>query len=188
VQWLLNGGKCGVCGDPYGAERKNELPDGVFAKDLVVTRKYARGSVITAIAQISANHRGYFLFKICPAFTRSTEVTEECLDSHVLPIINSNDKYIYELPSASPGNFSVSIKLPENLLCERCVLQWTYVTGNNWGRCENGSTQIGCGVQETFRNCADIEIFDTITNQTETTINLTEKVDSSTVNSCKHNF
>ena len=37
---------------------------------------------------------------------------------------------------------------------------WTYpYQGNNWGKCEDGITAaVGCGPQETFRGCADIEI------------------------------
>ena len=30
--------------------------------------------------------------------------------------------------------------------------------GNNWGRCNDGSQQVGCGPQETYRNCADIAV------------------------------
>ena len=30
--------------------------------------------------------------------------------------------------------------------------------GNNWGKCDDGSGAVGCGPQETFRGCADVEI------------------------------
>ena len=30
--------------------------------------------------------------------------------------------------------------------------------GNNWGKCEDGTSGMGCGPQETFRSCADIQI------------------------------
>ena len=31
--------------------------------------------------------------------------------------------------------------------------------GNNWGKCADGVTgAVGCGPQETFRGCADVEI------------------------------
>jgi hypothetical protein len=32
------------------------------------------------------------------------------------------------------------------------------VAGNNWGVCEDATSGNGCGPQETFRGCADIEI------------------------------
>lgn len=37
-------------------------------------------------------------------------------------------------------------------------LQWRYVAANNWGICEDGSGQVGCGPQEEFRACADVAI------------------------------
>ena len=30
--------------------------------------------------------------------------------------------------------------------------------GNTWGDCGNGTGAVGCGRQETFRNCADVAI------------------------------
>ena len=38
------------------------------------------------------------------------------------------------------------------------VLKWTYVCGNNWGYCEDGTQGVGCGPQEWFRACSDIRI------------------------------
>ena len=37
------------------------------------------------------------------------------------------------------SNFSLS--------CEQCILQWTYTAGNNWGMCDNGTGDLGCGPQ-----------------------------------------
>ena len=37
-------------------------------------------------------------------------------------------------------------------------LKWTYVCGNNWGYCEDGTQAVGCGPQEWFRACSDIRI------------------------------
>jgi hypothetical protein len=44
--------------------------------------------------------------------------------------------------------------------CKKCVLQWRYRGGNNWGKCEDGTSALGCGPQEEFRACADISIGD----------------------------
>ena len=33
-----------------------------------------------------------------------------------------------------------------------------FILGNTWALCGNGTGAIGCGDQETFRNCADIRI------------------------------
>lgn len=51
-------------------------------------------------------------------------------------------------------------------------------TGNNWGICPDGKGKIGCGPQETFRNCADISvgnIFDDNHEQSNDTTTTTMK-------------
>ena len=38
-------------------------------------------------------------------------------------------------------------------------LKYVFIKGNNWGKCDDGVTgAVGCGPQETFRGCADVEI------------------------------
>jgi hypothetical protein len=32
------------------------------------------------------------------------------------------------------------------------------IAGNMWGTCANGTEAVGCGLPETFRNCADVTI------------------------------
>ena len=49
-------------------------------------------------------------------------------------------------------------RLPLAVTCDQCILQWSYIGGNNWGTCANGTSGLGCGDQETFRSCADIRI------------------------------
>ena len=50
------------------------------------------------------------------------------------------------------------VKLPFGLSCSQCIMQWSYYTGNTWGVCSNGTEGMGCGAQEMFRNCADVQI------------------------------
>lgn len=131
-----------------------------------MTRKYTAGSVITVRVQLTANHRGYFLFKLCPATSNKVEVTQECLDRYPLEVVGAAghrdpDGFKYYVPSARPEFFETQLRLPRHLTCDRCVLQWHYSAGNNWGRCDDGKRfAVGCGPQETFRGCADIKIVD----------------------------
>lgn len=113
-----------------------------------------------ARVQLTANHRGYFQFKLCPAITRRREVSQACLDAHPLQVLDSPfaEETEFVVPSATAGVFEVRLQLPPAVSCARCVLQWTYTAGNNWGRCEDGSGRLGCGPQETYRGCADIKI------------------------------
>jgi len=81
------------------------------------------------------------------------------------------------------GWYDMYARLPADVTCEYCVIQWTYTggilhidylhqcvyknimidgvfinTGNNNNPCGNGTDAYGCGNQETFRNCADVAI------------------------------
>lgn len=73
-----------------------------------------------------------------------------------LALADGNSKHpVY----AEINEYNSLVVLPYGVVCERCVLRWTYTTGNNWGICEDGSGALGCGPQETFRGCADIAIY-----------------------------
>ncbi|XP_048506013.1 uncharacterized protein LOC105686872 isoform X2 [Athalia rosae] len=156
-QWQYNGGKCGICGDPWNVKqpRPNEI-GGKYGNGIIV-RKYRTGSVIPINVELTANHRGYFEFRLCPLKYRGIEATDECLDKHILLGENGTARYY-----PGPGNkiFESYYRLPDDVTCAQCVLQWRYIAGNNWGQCENGTGAVGCGPQEEFRACADITIGD----------------------------
>ncbi|CAN7940817.1 unnamed protein product [Ixodes hexagonus] len=161
VQWVRNNGRCGVCGDPWSMPnpRSNEA-GGKYAKGIIV-RRYKRGQVINAMVQLTANHRGYFEFRLCPVNNPSVAATDECMALHPLRMADDpTGSTRYMVTSGRSKEFNIKLKLPEDMTCSQCVFQWTYTAGNNWGRCENGSSGVGCGPQETFRGCADIAISD----------------------------
>ena len=69
------------------------------------------------------------------------------------------------------GLKKMKVHLPVNLTCSQCILQYTYTSGNNWGKgpqsaevvskdCLGNVAKLGCGSQETFRGCADICVGD----------------------------
>ena len=56
IQWEMNGGKCGVCGDRFDGPRDNEI-GGKYANGIIV-RKYKPGATIDVTVHITANHKG----------------------------------------------------------------------------------------------------------------------------------
>jgi len=102
----------------------------------VIVRRYRTGSVISVHIELTANHHGYFEFRICAMTYHDREVTQECLDQHLLRAENGSTRYY-----PGPGNriFESYYKLPEGLTCTQCVFQWRYIAGNNWGDCGNGT-------------------------------------------------
>ena len=135
----------------------------------VIVRRYTSGQRITVAADITANHKGYFEFRLCPQNNPAVPVTEACLDRYLLagdggtrysrlwPPVACSPPSRYYLGEGT-RRFSTSVKLPVGLSCRHCVLQWRYVGGNNWGICPGGQAGVGCGHQEEFRACADVAI------------------------------
>jgi len=155
VQWEQNGGKCGICGDNWADEvREHEAPNR-FANGIIAA-VYKPGQEIDITVDITANHLGFFTFRLCPAESEDRDPQQDCFDANVLKVLpDMEDKYY--LPNSNVGDFVVRVQLPE-IECERCILQWTYTAGNNWGWCSPNYGDLGCGPQETFRACSDISI------------------------------
>lgn len=64
TQWHQNGGRCGVCGDPYNGIRENEA-GGKYATG-TISRHYTEGQSISVTVDVTTNHGGYFEFRLCP--------------------------------------------------------------------------------------------------------------------------
>jgi len=157
VQHQHNGGRCGICGDPWDAfPRQNEAPHGVYATG-IITKTYRQGSIIPVVLDITANHQGHFTFKLCPNNDIWQDPGQECFDSYVLRT-GKDGAFSYPIYDYTTGLRLVYVHLPRKVSCEQCILQWTYTAGNNWGVCANGTGDLGCGPQETFRACSDIRI------------------------------
>ncbi|XP_050410035.1 uncharacterized protein LOC126824727 [Patella vulgata] len=150
-----NNGQCGVCGDPWDAAEKPHEAGGIYATGQIV-RTYKTGALITATVQITANHMGYFEFRICVNNDVTKPATHECLNKHLLELEDgSGTKFFIDKQS---GYKNVSLKLPEDVVCSQCVFQWKYHTGNSWGTNPDGKSCVGCGPQEEFYACSDIAI------------------------------
>ncbi len=83
--------------------------------------------VIDITVNISANHKGYFEFRLCPKSSASELVTQECLNTNLLKLTDDTTRFY--LPSQESKAYSPRVKLPAGLTCENCVLQWWYNTG-----------------------------------------------------------
>uniref|UniRef100_T1KDI2 Chitin-binding type-4 domain-containing protein n=2 Tax=Tetranychus urticae TaxID=32264 RepID=T1KDI2_TETUR len=147
-----SGGKCGVCGDPFNGTRSSEVPNGQWVtKPPTLTGDYVQGDWINVTVNLTAAHKGYFVFRLCPAVTDEVEVTQKCLNQYPLEIVNGSpgNRFKYNLGNQGSGMYNFTLILPGNLTCARCVLQWDYTCGNQ------GTTDME---NETFRACADIRI------------------------------
>ncbi|CAK9813288.1 hypothetical protein ANTQUA_LOCUS7565 [Anthophora quadrimaculata] len=154
-QYMQNGGKCGECGDDYALPRPRPNDNGgIYGLGLNV-RNYTLGQIVNVKVKLTANHLGTFRFHLCQLHNIHHVETEECFDEYPLQLADGG--YEMNVPSTKM-DFEIAVRLPNDLVCEHCVLRWTYRCGNNWGQCDNGMSGLGCGPQETFRNCADVSI------------------------------
>ncbi|KAK3106161.1 hypothetical protein FSP39_014004, partial [Pinctada imbricata] len=154
IQYEVNKGKCGVCGDPYQGPLDNE-PGGKYANGIIV-KTYTPADVIPVEVEITAPHKGYMEFRLCPNDDPNERITQECLDDYVLHIVETDDT---RYPVSKSGRYKMKVRLPHFVKCRNCVFQWKYNTGNSWGVdpvTKRGC--VGCGNQEQFYGCADIAI------------------------------
>ncbi|XP_060070546.1 uncharacterized protein LOC132550493 [Ylistrum balloti] len=153
VQWLQNGGRCGVCGDPASGPQQHD-DNGHYASGITV-RSYNQGGSVNVTVEVLSNLLGYFEFRLCPRNSTSFKLTQECFEQNVLWIEESWSTRFYV--GSRGGIYDLHVKLPSNIACSHCVFQWKYSTGYRMGginRCEC----MGCGKQEQIYNCADVAI------------------------------
>lgn len=156
-QWEQNNGECAVCGDGAKDEQPRDHEQGGLYAGGGITKTYLKNSIIDLEVECTANHKGRFDFKLCPVTGRN-EATQECLDKYRIVMEDGADQFIIPKGTNMKETFKMKGRLPEGLVCDKCVLQWTWRSANTWGNCGNGTSTVGCGPQETFRNCADIRI------------------------------
>ncbi|XP_050719782.1 uncharacterized protein LOC127000290 isoform X2 [Eriocheir sinensis] len=156
TQWQKNGGKCGPCGDPWHLPQPRDNEGGGKYGRGVIVKKYKHSSPVVLGVELTANHKGFFEFHVCPHNNPLRPVSEQCLQQHILKKADGSGTRYF--PGPGSKKFYAKYRLPAGLTCKQCVLRWRYVAGNNWGHCENGTSGVGCGPQEEFRSCADITI------------------------------
>lgn len=71
---MEHGGDCGICGDPVGGPLVNEKGGTYYTG--IISQRYAEGQTIDVMIEITANHLGWFEFRLCT----EEEQTHDCLD------------------------------------------------------------------------------------------------------------
>ena len=80
TQWLINKGKCGVCGDPFSSQFRQNEDGGKFATGKIV-RNYTVGQVMPVTIEITAiGQRGFMEFRICHENYKTLGDLQNCLN------------------------------------------------------------------------------------------------------------
>lgn len=77
--------------------------------------------------QLTANHKGFFEFRLCPVNDPKVAATEECMAEH--PLAMADDGSTRYMVDGRKKDFDLRLKLPDDMTCSQCVLQWTYTAG-----------------------------------------------------------
>lgn len=110
---------------------------------------------------MSANHKGYFEFRLCNLdASPQADATQECLDRHQLLIAGTDSTKFGDVGQYGSSMISLRVQLPPNVACKHCVFQWKYTAANSWGTDPvTGQSGPGLGREnETFMGCSDIAI------------------------------
>ena len=91
---VSQGGKCGVCGDGFGEAQPRPHEDGGKYGLGIVSKRYAPGEIMHTRSQITAHHKGWIEWKLCPHTDgMSADDLQTCLDSNLLEISGSGTRY-----------------------------------------------------------------------------------------------
>ena len=132
-------GKCGICGEDYSAPKLWERGGRNYVGRSV--RTYTQGQVIDVYVQVgesnikldkirfiifyfqnqklTAEHLGYFEFRICNVDGWNKEATQECLDQTILKDQAGKSKFYVNLSF----KYYYKLVLPAGLKCNHCVFQ-----------------------------------------------------------------
>lgn len=159
-RWKVNQGKCGVCGDPWDIKPRDNEAGGQYARE-IIAGVYKSGSLLEAVVEVANNNGGYFEFRICAHNNFSSPVKAECLEKELLTLEDDVSTRYYNIQS---GYNTVLLKIPYDLTCDQCVLQWKYRTADQYGCETGGEGKEVCGfgygeIQTEYYACADIAIY-----------------------------
>ncbi|XP_033725809.1 mucin-3A-like [Pecten maximus] len=164
----VNHHRCGLCGDAFDNKDRPNEAGGRFSQGYIARTYYHdKNKLIDVTVDIKANIGGYFEFRLCPNNDIHKKITQECLDKNHLVINGYGYRFYVERDSV----YDLQLKIPEDLTCTQCVLQWKWKGSHYWGMCDDGYGGIGCGDQEEYYNCADIAIL--ASNETRNITNTT---------------
>lgn len=206
--------RAGVCGDLRNGPQEHRR-GGKFYHGGLISRTYRQGGIIEVGMTVVAHHNGFIELHVCNVKHCGGEISESCFrQGFCKQLLRQRDadcetrrnrkcgpidpKYPgrWYLPCTTVpenkfemfGPKSIKYRLPPGLVCEHCVLQWFYNTGNNcnapgvidyfdgprgplWGTCKGQANAVGgvsrviqtCGTSrdkfpEEYLQCADIRI------------------------------
>ena len=93
---VSQGGKCGVCGDGFGITEPRPHEDGGKYGKGIIASQFQPGQTISTQSQITAHHKGWLEFKLCPLGNdlMTADELQACLDANLLEVSTGGTRYM----------------------------------------------------------------------------------------------
>ena len=93
---VSQGGKCGVCGDGFGITEPRPNEDGGKYGKGIIAKQFQPGQTISTQSQITAHHKGWLEFKLCPLGNdlMTADELQACLDANLLEVSTGGTRYM----------------------------------------------------------------------------------------------
>ena len=79
-QWEVNDGKCGICGDAWEVNPRPHEAGGPWGNTGIIVATYEPGQWIDVSIEVTTQHMGYFVFKVCPSNNWEKDPDQDCFD------------------------------------------------------------------------------------------------------------
>ena len=80
---------------------------------------------MTVEIELTTNHMGNMILKLCPINDKNKVTTDECFDRYPLYLAADNTSYTYVIPENTPkvAILRYDVQLPPGVICQQCVVQ-----------------------------------------------------------------
>ncbi len=92
----------------------------------IITGRYTAGSVIDLEVELTQSHLGFMEFRLCANPGTGAGETQACFNQHVLQRADGRGSRV---DVNATGWYRNQFRLPANVRCARCVIQWNYRAG-----------------------------------------------------------
>ncbi|KAK3095157.1 hypothetical protein FSP39_010882 [Pinctada imbricata] len=132
VQWIVNRGKCGVCGDAANGPQDHD--NGGKFDERITVRRLLSGAAFNVSFILSQNISGMLIIQVCPMHNSREPLTEDCFKSNTLSNKEEESLQAIHVKNTQIGKnlpHTYELVLPRDLICEHCVLRWMFMKGEN---------------------------------------------------------
>lgn len=82
---------------------------------------------IPITVQLTYGQNGFFDFKLCAEDDATSHLDPNCYNRNIVTISGHGEKYF--ITEMAPKYYNLTLQLPVNIKCNKCVLRWRYRTG-----------------------------------------------------------